>query len=299
MQSSLKLQDTPYWIVTLFVFVADVLWVFVGGWKVQLHPLMTHLLIIACLLSLLLIRRFRQEPRVSHTIRLMTLLLLFSNASAVLSYLIVSTNAPLIDSTLSYWDKTIGVDWRSLFLWMQNHLLLRRFLQYAYGSLLPQLIFMVLFLGFTARFAKLITFIESFVVSSLATIFLSGLFPAAGPWSFYAIGSEVNTQMVSHFEPLRNGTLRTINLLDMQGLISIPSFHTVLAILIASSMWRTPVAYLFLFINIATIISTPIEGGHYLVDILAGAVLAASAILFSVAHTRIIQFPGITASKQN
>jgi hypothetical protein len=75
----------------------------------------------------------------------MRLLILFSNLSAVLSYLIVSTNAPLIDNALSSWDKAMGFGWRSLFSWMQNHLLLRHLLQYAYASLLPQLISMVLF----------------------------------------------------------------------------------------------------------------------------------------------------------
>src|ERR1700727_415400 len=83
----------PYWIATVVVFVTDVLWVLVGGWKVQLRGLLVHGLLTACLLSILLIRRFRREPRVSQTVRLMALLLIFSNAAAVLSYLVVSTNA--------------------------------------------------------------------------------------------------------------------------------------------------------------------------------------------------------------
>jgi hypothetical protein len=298
MQGSEKLKDGPWWLTTLVIFVADVLWGAAGGWKVQLNGLMFHLFTVAFMVSILSIRRFREEPRVNYTIRLMTLLILFSNASAVLSYLIVSTNAPLIDNTLSSWDITMGFDWRSLFSWMQNHLLLRHLLQYAYASLLPQLIALVLFLGFTGRFSKLVTFIELLAVSGLTTVLLSGLFPAAGAWKFYAIGSQVNTRMISHFEPLRGGTLRTINLLDMQGLISIPSFHTVVAILIAYSMWRTPVAYLFLILDMATIVSTPIEGGHYLVDVLAGGLLAVSAILVTVSRARMAKFPAAVALKQ-
>jgi hypothetical protein len=298
MEGSEKLKDGPWWLTTLVIFVADVLWGVAGGWKVQLNGLMFHLLIVAFMVSILLIRRFREEPRVNYTIRLMTLLILFSNASAVLSYLIVSTNAPLIDNTLSSWDMTIGFDWRSVFSWMQTHLFLRHLLQYAYASLLPQLIALVLFLGFTGRFAKLVTFIELLAVSGLTTVLLSGLFPAAGAWKFYAIGSQVNMRMISHFEPLRDGTLRTINLFNMQGLISIPSFHTVVAILIAFSMWRTPVAYLFLILDMATIVSTPIEGGHYLVDVLAGALLAVAAILVTVSRARTAQFPAVVALKQ-
>ena len=84
MQASAKLKDAPYWIATLVIFVADVSWGVIGGWKVELNGLLIHMLIVASLLSILAIPRFRQEPRVSHTIRLMTLLILFSNASAVL-----------------------------------------------------------------------------------------------------------------------------------------------------------------------------------------------------------------------
>jgi hypothetical protein len=298
MQGPVKLKDAPCWIATLVIFVADVLWGVIGGWKVQLNGLMVHLLIVTFMMSILLIRRFREEPRVRYTIRLMTLLILYSNVSVVLSYLIVSTNAPLIDNALSSWDKAMGFGWLSLFSWMQHHLLLRHWLQYAYASLLPQLICMVLFLGFTARFIKLVTFIELLVVSGLTTVLLSGLFPAAGAWKFYGIGSQVNMQMISHFEPLRDGTLRTINMLNMQGLISIPSFHTVVAILIAFTMWRTPVAYIFLALDVATIISTPIEGGHYFVDILAGALLAVATILVNATRTRMAANPRMAVLNQ-
>jgi hypothetical protein len=288
----------PYWIATVVVFVTDVLWVLVGGWKVQPRGLLVHGLLTACLLSILLIRRFRREPRVSQTVWLMALLLIFSNAAAVLSYLVVSTNAALIDGTLAAWDRAIGFDWRSLFLWIQNHFYLRRLLQFAYDSLLPQLIFLVLFLGFTARFARLRVFVELFVVSSLTTIVLSGLFPAAGPWKCCAAGVPFDTRLVSDFEPLRDGSLRTIDLLNMQGLISLPSFHTVLAILIPYSLWRTPVAYWFIVVNAATVLATPTAGGHYLMDVIAGALLAVTAIAFSGWRTRLKQHPGAAPLNQ-
>jgi membrane-associated phospholipid phosphatase len=221
----------------------------------------------------------------------MALLLVFSNATAVLSYLVVSTNAPLIDSTLSAWDKSIGFEWWSLFSWMQRHLLLRHIFQVVYNSLLPQLVFVVIFLGFTGRIGTLVRFIEVIVLCSMITILISGLFPAAGAWKFYAVGPQVDTQIVSHFDPLRNGALRTIDLLNMQGLISIPSFHTVLALLIIHSMWRSALAFPFLILNVAMLISTPIEGGHYLVDLLAGAVLAVTTVAFSKWYEQSIGLP--------
>jgi membrane-associated phospholipid phosphatase len=70
------------------------------------------------------------------------------------------------------------------------------------------------------------------------------------------------------------------------------------AILIAFSMWRTPAAYIFLFLDMATIFSTPIEGGHYFVDTLAGTLLAVATILVCASRTPNDQFPGVELLNQ-
>ena len=83
---------------------------------------------------------------------------------------------------------------------------------------------------------------------------------------------------LSHFEALRDGRLRDIPLREMQGLISIPSLHTVLAVLLVHAMRGTVLLPAFVVLDAAMIVSTPIDGGHYLVDVLAGALLAGGLI---------------------
>ncbi len=64
----------------------------------------------------------------------------------------------------------------------------------------------------------------------------------------------------------------------LQGVVTFPSYHTVLAILFAYAhrgRWSFPI---FLLINCLMIASIPSEGGHYLSDVLAGAGLAVVAI---------------------
>ena len=72
---------------------------------------------------------------------------------------------------------------------------------------------------------------------------------------------------VMYFEPLRDGTFKLIDLGNMQGLVSIPSFHTVLAILLSHAMRRTRVAAVFWVLNAWMIVSTPLRqplpGRHY------------------------------------
>jgi membrane-associated phospholipid phosphatase len=270
------------WIATAVLLAIDGLWLAAGGWRVQPAGLVVHTCIIACLASILLLRRFREEPRVARTVLAMSLLLLFSNVAAVFSYLVVSTDARLVDDTLSAWDHALGFDWWSLYVRSRAYPHAMLILQCAYFSLLPQLVILALFLGFSGRIETLTTFIELFVISSLCTILISGLVPAAGPWMLAPARGVVDAHLVSQFEPIRAGTLRTIDLLDMQGLISMPSLHTILALLIVYAMWSTPLRYAFVLLNVLTIAATPIVGGHYLVDLLAGAVLVTAVIAVRV-----------------
>ena len=68
--------------------------------------------------------------------------------------------------------------------------------------------------------------------------------------------------------------------MNVQGLVTFPSFHTSLAIITTYAVRgikvvATPVAIL----NGIVIISTLPEGGHYLIDLIAGAVISTIAIV--------------------
>ena len=87
-----------------------------------------------------------------------------------------------------------------------------------------------------------------------------------------------------HYEALqalRSQADTTLDLSKVQGLVTFPSFHTNLAIITAYAVrdirfFAVPVTIL----NGIVIVATLPEGGHYLVDVLAGAVIAASCIAF-------------------
>jgi membrane-associated phospholipid phosphatase len=109
------------------------------------------------------------------------------------------------------------------------------------------------------------------VASGLVTVGLSGLLPA--------VGLIPDAPHVAHFLALRADTLREIDLTRLQGLISFPSYHAAMAVLVGHALWgvpylRVPAALL----NLVMLVATISEGGHYLVDVLAGCVIAAGAI---------------------
>jgi len=263
------------WTLTWLVLAIDAAWLLLGSWTVSVRGVVTILAASAVFHAPLAFRRYRSDPRIRATAQAANLLIVFMAAAGTLSYLVISTNARLVDASLVAWDQALGFDWPAFAAWLQRHALLQDALRGAYISGLPQIVFVMLFLGLTARTAQLDTFLRLCIVATLATIVLSGPFPATGTWKHFA-GTVPAAQLawLSHFEALRDGSLRDIPLREMQGLISIPSLHAVQAVLLVNAMRGTRLLPAFVVLDAAMIASTPVSGGHYFVDVLAGALLA-------------------------
>ena len=80
--------------------------------------------------------------------------------------------------------------------------------------------------------------------------------------------------------PVRDGVLRELDLLNLAGIVTFPSFHACSAVLYAWALWPVwwmrPVA---LLANGAMLASTPVDGGHYFIDLFAGIAVAVLAIV--------------------
>ncbi len=125
-------------------------------------------------------------------------------------------------------------------------------------------------------------FLLWFIVSGIATIGIGIVIPGAGAFVHYHLPVASTTGYVSQWADLRNGTLRTINPFDNQGLVVFPSFHAALAVLCACAAWPLRILkFPLLALNLLIIFASPAIGGHYFVDIIAGIVLAALAISLS------------------
>ncbi len=259
-----------------------------GRWSLAGRDLAALGLALAALAAPLLLPRYRRDARISVTLRCALLLLVFQAAAACLSYLLIALAPPLTDATLAAWDAALGIDWRVLHArqaampaWMQLTL------QLAYDSGLPQILAVVLMLGLGGRDApgapgdRLRGFMARYVAVTLAVIVLSAPCPAAGPFKHF--GPELGLTPPAdqwHFEALRDGRLRLLALASMQGLISMPSLHAAMAVLLAHALWRTRWALPAIALNTLMLIATPVVGGHYVVDVLAGAALAGLSILW-------------------
>jgi len=262
------------WTLTWLVLCIDALWVLLAGWSVSGRGVAAIAWAVAVFFAPLAIGRYRRDLRIQTTVRAAALLIVFQAAGATLSYLVISTNAPLFDAPLAAWDSALGFDWLAMHTWVQSQPWARLTLRVAYHSGILQLAFVILFLGFTGRTERLQEFMRLFILTTLVTIVVSGILPAGGTWKHYASAGPFDVSFLSHFELLRDGSMHDIPLtLKMQGLISFPSLHAAMALQFIHAVRGTRLLPGFVVLDAAMLVSTPVTGGHYVVDVLAGAAL--------------------------
>jgi membrane-associated phospholipid phosphatase len=125
-------------------------------------------------------------------------------------------------------------------------------------------------------------------VTSLFTGILQFLFPAAGAYAWFKPAPQLFSNLSGdagmwHYRVLtmlRSGQPFTYLQSQATGLVTFPSFHTVLAIVTTYAVRGIRVVFpALLVLNTIVIVSTVPEGGHYVIDVVAGAAVALVSIL--------------------
>lgn len=234
--------------------------------------------------------RVRVRPNFSAMCLSLLQILLFSTIGSLLSYLLAREGGPLWDTTLARWDAAIGFDWLSYVRWIDDHGWMVLPLKIAYASLIPQILILVLAQGFAGRISDMRRMIFAAMLCGTITILLSPLFPAVSNFVHLGLQSQDFTHVdpwagyihLADYQSLRAGTMHSLMLTKAQGIITFPSYHAGLATVTLWAFWRTPwVRWPGVVTAILTIVATPVDGGHYLVDILAGIALASACIALS------------------
>ena len=225
----------------------------------------------------------RRSPKAQAFIFAGIFLIVMNAALAPLSYLMASINLPLIDAQLATLDKMLGFDWYANLALVNNHPTFGHLLTLAYESSRLQVLMLVIILALANQRDRLIEFFAGYALTLTIVIVLSGFFPAAGAYVYLKPAPELyanlnpaaGTWHLEQFTGLRDGTFRLISLLNIEGLVTFPSFHTALAIITTLAFrGMGPLFIAAILLNILVVMSTLSEGGHYLIDVIAGAVLA-------------------------
>ncbi|MET0605095.1 MAG: phosphatase PAP2 family protein [Beijerinckiaceae bacterium] len=234
----------------------------------------------------------RPDVRLARLFRALAELILITYFGGALSYAASTTTAPLWDSTFEKWDSLLGFHWPALLAYYDANPTLNQWFTLAYNSMLPQIACVVVALATVRDNRRIDAFILSFGLAAIFVMAIAAVTPAVCASVYYAeaMAGLNNIRPTTVHLPvlvaLRSGELTSVVMGQAKGLITFPSFHAVSAMLFMISWWRIPyVRWPAIVVNLAMLAGTPIEGGHYLVDILAGI---ATALITYAAARRIV-----------
>lgn len=273
------------WLAVIATGIVDAAWLTMSE-RLSLNP--ASLLALAPSVAVLAIlalycRSYGSERLQKLHVPMMGALFIVSGFMALrlLDHLAMSVPFPFVDDGLARLDTALGFDWLAYATWISHHhlLIVAFHLVYTGLTLVALIIFILLLVAAGPDRAK--EFARLVFWTGLAATVIGAFFPAkaamvrfASPALLAAFGPDAGMYPLPYLSALRSGMPHVLDLRELPGLVAIPSFHTACGLLIAyccrGIRWISPLALLYSAIMIA---STPIMGGHYFVDLIAGGCL--------------------------
>jgi membrane-associated phospholipid phosphatase len=191
-----------------------------------------------------------------------------------IQYPAAALQRPLIDPWLAAADARLGISVPAIVQWTAQFPLLVRILWWAYFSLLPQFLLPLVLLPWLRDRAALWEYAWHFLFCAAVTVLCFGLFPAACTFSYQHFDSLINqSRFIEQFTLARAGGLTTIDYDHIEGLVSCPSFHVAGAWMVTWAFRRTALVWPLTILNLTLAASTVMLGAHYLVDLVATAIM--------------------------
>ena len=240
----------------------------------------------------------RRNPMVVFTLGATAQLALVIVIMGPLTYLAAATNFPMQDANLHALDLMLGLDWRAYLDFVNAHPLLAAWLSAAYSMIKWPILGIPVVLAMAGKFRRLQEFTFAFSLALIVTTIVSALVPAIG--TYYQLGLSAadypNLYPRAYLDQLRDlplvrdGSLRYLDLFALTGIVTFPSFHAASAVLYAWAFWGVrwarPIA---IIVNGAMLAGTPIDGGHYFVDLIGGIAVTVMALAIARMASRTIE----------
>lgn len=239
----------------------------IEGWARHLGP--TALLLVFWIAHYLQPGKAGSEWWLAEAVLAFSLVALGTAILAPAQYIAVAIGRPLADPWLAMADESLGVHVPSLVAWTKMHPIVNGIMVTAYQSLVFQLILVVAIVWWTRDRHALWEYVVTYHITALVTVVASAFWPAAGAFTYYGFTSTLTqARFIDHFDRLRTGTMTAVPLGNIEGLISMPSFHVIGGLLLAWALRRSRVAVPIACLNALMILSTVMTGAHYAVDVL-------------------------------
>lgn len=235
-------------------------------------------------------RVVRNEGRLALALVAAGLFVLFTIIGSVFNYMFLPNTFAPIDDFLMQVDAAMGYHWPSLLTWISHYPWFGTFLYQVYFTSLPQLLVIILVLGFMGQAQALHRFLLTGVIGALLAIVIWALFPNFGAKSFHDLPQSVLEAFPIAVTPAYGDALLALSRdgvdylspKNVLGLIGFPSFHTVMACMSVCFVPRHRILMPVIFcLNAFMAVAILVQGGHHLIDMIGGVGVFAMAYALS------------------
>jgi hypothetical protein len=229
----------------------------------------------------------RRDPQVVFVLGSTGQIVLVTVLLTPLTYVAAAAGFPLQDANLLAIDRALGWDGRAYLAFINDHPLLADWLSYGYTMIRWPIFAIPVVLAAAHRYERVQNFTLALTLTLGVTTIVSAFVPALGIYSQPGVGAAEypNLAPIAYFDsfrelPLvRDGSLRELDLFALKGLVTFPSFHAASAALYTWALW--PVRWIrpfTLIANLGMLASCPVDGAHYMIDLVAGIAVTVAAI---------------------
>lgn len=205
-------------------------------------------------------------------------------ALAVMTYALARLGAdqPLLDPLLKRADRALGFDWNRVVLGLYAIPFAKPLLVLAYESIGPQMFAAVVLLAIRREGRDLSEYVVGYGLAALVCILTMAVVGGA-------VGNYPDATYARELVAVRAGERLVLNVRELKGIVSFPSFHAAAAVVTAWAFRRERVLRVpAVLLNLLMLVSTITGGAHYLVDVLAGVGVAAGAIVAAPQVVRVL-----------
>jgi membrane-associated phospholipid phosphatase len=277
-------------IMVLLMMIA-LIWQQVGQFHVDFLRYGAIMLLMAAFMAgAIFYMRVRQDQSIASMLFGLGFMLGAATSLHVINYFGLTIAGSRIDGLLAEWDRAIGVDWPALMRFAASHRNFNFVILVAYSLSTWQIIVLMLCMGWRDRTFSVEQLCLAVIISGIVAVFFWIAFPSFGAITVYGLPPEIATKLplalnldyAHSLTALFAHGPGTISPTTTKGLVGFPSFHTAEAVVATWYARRLKfLFYVFLLFNVIVIVATPIQGGHHVVDTIAGVVVAAFAIFVS------------------
>lgn len=213
----------------------------------------------------------------------------FTAFASIFIFSLFPLTNPLIDRQLIAWDASLGYDWAGFVAGLTHWPVLGTALGYLYHSSLPQMVLVIVVLAATGRNLQLHRFLLVGMISLIAAVGIWWLFPSIGPSAYAAVPTEIAAKIGlvvtpavgEHLMMLVETGPKVVGPEAVMGVVAFPSYHMIMALLVAWYARRTIIFLPVLVASIGMVPATLSHGGHHLVDLIAAVVVFGLSVSLS------------------